>query len=82
MDRFSTADEPPHHQVLVTLKVTGPPQQTKLQTELPARPAFVGNFLDKTDKDIERRFVLEADANLGMKRKRFFRVQHITGTTS
>ena len=71
MDHLSTADEPPHNQVLLTLKVTGPQQQTKLQTELPARPAYLGNFLNKTEQDIERRFVLEADANLGINRNKF-----------
>jgi len=71
MDHLSTADETPHNQVLLTIKVTGPQQQTKLETELPARPEFVGNFLDKTEQDIERRFVLESDAYLGMNRNKF-----------
>jgi len=71
MDHLSTADELPHNQVLLTLNVTGSQQQTKLQTELPARPAFIGNFLNKTEEDIQRRFVLESDANLGMNRNKF-----------
>jgi len=71
MDHLFTGDEPPHNQILLTLNVTGPSQQTKLQTKLPARQAFVGNFLDKTEQDIKRRFVLETDANFGMNRKKF-----------
>jgi len=71
MDVWSTADTAPHNQVLVTLKVTGPPQQTKLRTELPARPAFVGNFLNKTEQDVQRRFVLEANPYYGVNREKF-----------
>jgi len=71
MDHLSTADEPPHNQILLTLNVVGSQQQTKLQTQLPDRPAFIGNFLNKTYQDIKRRFVLESDAYLGMNRNKF-----------
>jgi len=50
------------------MKVKGPCCNTKLQTELPARPPFVSNFLDKTEADIQRRFVLEADPNFSTNR--------------
>ena len=63
IDEWSTANEPPHFQTLLTMKVKGPLSNTKLQTELPARPPFVWDFLDKTEEDIQRRFVLEADPN-------------------
>jgi len=76
LDHLSTADEPPHNQVLLTLNVTGPKQQTKLQTELPARAAFVGNFVNKRRQDIQRRFVLETDGNLGMNRQKFSGPKH------
>jgi len=41
------------------------------QTRLPARPPFVGNFLDKKYEDIQRRFVFEADPNSNTNRERF-----------
>jgi len=58
------------------LNVTGEPQNTKLETELPTRPAFVGNFLSKTEADVQRRFVLESDPDLSLNRDKF-----INGTT-
>jgi len=61
----------PHNQTLLTLKVTGRRRNTKLQTRLPARPPFVGNFLHKKYEDIQRRFVLEADPNFSTNREKF-----------
>jgi len=72
IDRWSTNDAfVPHNQTLLTLKVCGRTRTTKLKTTLPARPTFVGNFLEKTDQDIQRRFVLEVDPNLGLNREKF-----------
>jgi len=68
IDEWSTANEPPHFQTLLTMNVKGPCCNTKLQTKLPARPPFVSNFLDKTEADIQRRFVLEADPNFATNR--------------
>jgi len=50
------------------MKVNGPRSSTKLQTELPTRPPFVSNFLNKTEEDIQRRFVLEANPNFATNR--------------
>jgi len=58
------------------LNVTGEPQNTELQSELPTRPAFVGNFLSKTEEEIQRRFVLESDPDLSLNRDKW-----INGTT-
>jgi len=58
------------------LNVTGEPQNTELQNELPTRPAFVGNFLSKTEEEIQRRFVLESDPDLSLNRDKW-----INGTT-
>jgi len=82
MDHLSTADEPPHNQILLTLNVTGPQQQTKLQTGLPARPAFMGNFLDKTEQDIQRRFVVESNPDFSMNRIKFKDGRHYRYTSS
>jgi len=71
IDRWSLGNNLPHNQTLLTLNVTGPSRQTKLPTELPARPPFVGNFLNKTRQDIQRRFVIEADPSLGLNRDKF-----------
>jgi len=61
----------PHNQTLLTLKVIGRRCCTKLRTRLPARPPFVGNFLDEKYEDIQRRFVFEADPNLSTNRDKF-----------
>jgi len=71
IDEWSTGNERPHFQTLLTMKVKGPYCNTKLQTELPARPPFVSNFLDKTEADIQRRFVIEADPNFSTNRRWF-----------
>jgi len=61
----------PHNQTLLTLKVNGRRCHTKLRTRLPARPPFVGNFLNKKYEDIQRRFVFEADPNSMTNRESF-----------
>jgi len=68
IDEWSTANQSPRFQTLLTMKVKGPLSNTTLQTELPARPPFVSNFLNKTEADIQRRFVLEADPNFSLNR--------------
>ena len=71
IDAWSTGNEMPHNQTLLTLKVTGRRCNTKLRTRLPARPPFVGNFLHKKYEDIQRRFVFEADPNFSTNRDKF-----------
>ena len=71
IDQWSTANMQPHNQTLLTLQVNGPPGNTTLERKLPDRPAFLGNFSNKTEEDIQRRFVIEADPNLSLNRMKF-----------